>query len=55
MIATPVAPESALSLLPSRGLSSASAACSVSVTAMLGNGGTKKQLEYYSAFRHNSS
>jgi hypothetical protein len=39
-----LAPESALSLLPSRGLSSAPAACSVSVTAMLGNGERKNSL-----------
>ena len=47
-----LAPESALSLLPSRGLSSAPAACSVSTRASLCNGGTKKELDYRSAFRH---
>jgi len=47
-----LAPESALSLLPNRGLSSAPAARSVSATAVLRNGGTKKELDYRSAFRH---
>src|ERR1700686_5409073 len=47
-----MAPESALSLLPSRGLSSAPAAKSVSATGMQCNGGTKKELECRSAFRH---
>src|ERR1700693_2032202 len=47
-----LAPESALSLLPSRGLSSAPAVCSVSAMAVLSNRGTKKELEYRSAFRH---
>jgi len=47
-----LAPESALSLLPSRDLSSAPAACSVSATAVLRNDGTKKELDYHSAFRH---
>ena len=39
-----LAPESALSLLPSRGLSSAPAACSVPATAVLSNGETKRSL-----------
>ena len=47
-----LAPESALSLLPSRGLSSAPAARSVSATVVVGNGGTKKGLDSRSAFRH---
>jgi hypothetical protein len=47
-----LAPESALSLLPSRGLSSAPVACSVSAMAVLNNHGTKKELDYPSAFRH---
>ena len=47
-----LAPESALSLLPSRGLSSAPAACSVSAAVVLSNDGTKKELDYRSAFRH---
>ena len=47
-----LAPESALSLLPSRGLSSAPVVCSVSAMAVLSNHGTKKELAYRSAFRH---
>ena len=47
-----LAPESALSLLPSRGLSSAPAACSVSAIAVLRNDGTKKEVDFRSAFRH---
>jgi len=47
-----LAPESALSLLPSRGLSSDPAVCSVSAAAVLNKRGTKKELEYRSAFRH---
>jgi hypothetical protein len=47
-----LAPESALSLLPSRGLSSAPAACSVSPTVVLGNDGPKKELDNRGAFRH---
>jgi hypothetical protein len=39
-------------LLPSRGLSSAPVACSVSAMAVLNNHGTKKELELHSAFRH---
>jgi len=38
-------------VLPSRGLSSAPAVCSVSALAVLSNRGTKKELEYRSAFR----
>jgi hypothetical protein len=49
-----LAPESALSLLPSRGLPSAPAASSVSATAVLGNDETKKELDYRGAFRHTS-
>ena len=47
-----LAPESALSLLPTRGLSSAPAARSVSATVFVGNGGMKKGLDSRSAFRH---
>ena len=47
-----LAPESALSLLPSRGLSSAPAACSVSTEIGLGNHASKKHLDYRGAFRH---
>ena len=47
-----LAPESALSLLPSRGLSSAPVASSVSATAVLDNSETKKQLDCRGAFRH---
>src|SRR5216684_8063258 len=47
-----LAPESALSLLPSRGLSSAPVVRSVSARAVLSNGETKKELDFRSAFRH---
>src|SRR6266853_5397389 len=47
-----LAPESALSLLPSRGLSSAPAVRSVSTATVLSNQGTKKKLAYRGAFRH---
>ena len=47
-----LAPESALSLLPSRGLSSAPVSRSVSPMVALSNDGRKKQLDYHSAFRH---
>jgi len=47
-----LAPESALSLLPSRGLSSAPAARSVSATGILYNRGMKKELDSRGAFRH---
>jgi hypothetical protein len=47
-----LAPESALSLLPSRDLSSAPVDCSVSARAARCNGGTKIQLDFRSAFRH---
>jgi hypothetical protein len=47
-----LAPESALSVLPSRGLSSAPAIRSVSAIVVLDNDGAKKELEYHSAFRH---
>ena len=45
-------PESALSLLPSSGLSSAPVVRSVSVTAVVDNSRTKKELDFRSAFRH---
>ena len=44
-------PESALSLLPSRGLSSAPAACSVSAAPVFSNHGTKKELDSRCTFR----
>jgi hypothetical protein len=47
-----LAPESVLSLLPSSDLSSAPAALSVSAIAVFRNDGTKKELDYRSAFRH---
>jgi hypothetical protein len=47
-----LAPELTLRLLPSRALSFAPAACSVSATAILRNDGTEKELDYRSAFRH---
>jgi hypothetical protein len=47
-----LAPESTLRLLPSRALSFAPAACSVSATPVLRKDGTKKELDYRSAFRH---
>jgi len=46
-----LAPESALSLLPSRGLSSAPAARSVSISIVLSNHASKKHLDYRGAFR----
>jgi hypothetical protein len=42
----------AVPVYPGARLSSAPAACSVSATAVLGNGETKKDLDYRSAFRH---
>jgi hypothetical protein len=47
-----LAPESALGLLPSRGLSSAPAVGSVSARADYCNGSSKKRLDVRSAFRH---
>ena len=47
-----LAPESTLRLLPSRALSFAPAACSVSVLVVSRNGGMKKEIDYRSAFRH---
>jgi hypothetical protein len=47
-----LAPESALGLLPSSGLSSAPVVRSVSPTTGLCNGWKKKELDYRSAFRH---
>jgi len=47
-----LAPELALSLLPSRGLSSAPVARSVSLIRVSRNDGRKKRISFRSAFRH---
>jgi hypothetical protein len=49
-----LAPESTLRLLPSRTLSFAPAACSVSVLVVWCNGGMRKGIDFRSAFRHTS-